>query len=183
MAEPWDRLEGEPNQWYARFEQFRLLGPNRTIVAIYNDERAKKGKSKLYTFPPAWQKYAAEWRWRERAEAWDEAQRALARKEEEGQLRERRRAWIAQAQAVQGKAVERLLTLVAEDLSPRDVLRWVVQGMKLEMVAMGEAIHTSQVKVDGSLKWEDLYGRDDAPDPVEQAIEDAGRKGEGPTDG
>lgn len=183
MAEPWDRLEGEPNQWYDRFERFRLLGPNRTLIATYNGERAEAGKSVIRRYPGAWDKVAGRWRWWERAEAWDEAQRALARKEEEGQLRERRRAWIAQAQAVQGKAVERLLTLVAEDLSPRDVLRWVVQGMKLEMVAMGEAIHTSQVKVDGSLKWEDLYGRDDAPDPVEQAIEDAGRKGEGPTDG
>ena len=35
---------------------------------------------------------------------------------------------------------------------------------------------TSRVTMDGSLKWEDLYGRDDGPDPVEQAIEEAGRK-------
>lgn len=134
MAE-WDRQEGEPVNWFERFESYRKMGPQRTLLGCVNKERQNRATSNI---PGAWRDAAEKWRWKARAEAWDAEQTRLNREAEVEVLVSRRKAWIAQAQAVQGKAVERLLTLEADDLSFRDVLAGLAEGVRLELLARGQ---------------------------------------------
>lgn len=84
--EPWLRQPGEPSRWYARFERFRLMGPGRSLLAIYNEEREKARKSA--TIPASWRDAADKWQWRARAEAWDAAEQERRRAAEEQAYRE-----------------------------------------------------------------------------------------------
>jgi len=67
----WDRQEGEPNNWWVRFEKFRKLGLRRSALAVYNEERAERGMAPAATCPGAWVPIIAQWEWRERAAEWD----------------------------------------------------------------------------------------------------------------
>jgi hypothetical protein len=85
----WDRREGEPLKWYARFDLFRLMKPwKRSINAVYEQEvKEKQGKTST-KIGPEWYEAAKEWKWQERAEAWDiyrrnERDRLLILEEEE----------------------------------------------------------------------------------------------------
>lgn len=144
MAE-WDRQEGEPERWFARFERFRMMGSGRTLLGCVRAEEAQSGKKKHSAAPPgAWSQAADKWQWRKRAEAWDASQLQKAREAEEDALAERRKAWIAQAMAIQGVGSQGLLALNADELAPRDVLAFLADGLKLEMLVRGEPTDTHE---------------------------------------
>lgn len=73
---PWERRENEPNLWYDRFMAFLLMGPSRSLLgAVHQEEAQKSPKKPSDSTPGAWKDAANEWKWRERAEAWDEYRR------------------------------------------------------------------------------------------------------------
>lgn len=85
----WEQAPGEPNRWYRRFEIYRRLGTNRSLLAAYSQGRAKKAT----TVGGAWRAAAQKWDWAKRAAAWDgelsqreeaewETRRAQLRKQE-----------------------------------------------------------------------------------------------------
>jgi hypothetical protein len=138
LPEPWERQSGEPSRWYARFDIFRLAGPSRSLLAAVNAEREQRGAQKSKSIPQAWAKSAKEWRWRERAEAWDERQRQQARAAHEKEIEEMNRRHLQEAKALQSKAIQRLKALEHAQLSPADLLRFFTEGTKLERTALGE---------------------------------------------
>lgn len=72
MANPWERLPGEPAKWFSRFEVFRLLGPERTMEATWRSIRTQQGKAQSNTRPTQpWFDTSRKWKWGERAAAWD----------------------------------------------------------------------------------------------------------------
>lgn len=75
MAKLWDRLPGENNLWWDRFDRYRLMGPSRSVLACYNDERATQGLTQAKYAPSSWRGAEVRYKWRERAEAWDESGR------------------------------------------------------------------------------------------------------------
>lgn len=69
---PWDQQEGEPSRWYQRFNAYRLADPGRSILALVNAEKERKGSKKLaQSLPGAWRDAAEKWQWKIRAQAWD----------------------------------------------------------------------------------------------------------------
>lgn len=77
----WEKQDGESSVWYRRFSRYLLMFPKRSVAAVYNEEnnepdhgeenREKPRKSE----PPGhWYEMAKQWKWEERAEAWDAAQ-------------------------------------------------------------------------------------------------------------
>jgi hypothetical protein len=134
---PWERQPGENNRWYARFEEFRLAGPSRSLLGAVNAERRRKGRPTARSTPQAWAASARRWRWRERAEAWDECQRQETRAEHARRLEEMNHRHAQEAFALQGKAVQRLKSLDPEQLSAADVLRFCLGAAKLERAAVG----------------------------------------------
>lgn len=72
---PWERQKGERNLWYDRFERFRLMGPTRSLRALYGAERAARGDAGRHSLPSSWSRAVETWQWVARAEAWDQAER------------------------------------------------------------------------------------------------------------
>ena len=137
-SEPWEQQPGEPSRWYARFERFRLAGPSRSLLGAVNTERQQNGKRSTRSVPQAWAKAAHEWRWRERAEAWDAHERRQARAAHAQQIEEMNRRHVQEARGLQSAAIGRLKSLNLEQLSPAEVLRFLVAAAKLERTALGE---------------------------------------------
>lgn len=66
------RLPNEPNFWYLRFVAWLRSGPPRSLLAVYNAEREKKGQRKADNHPGAWRDIPAKYEWENRAKAWDD---------------------------------------------------------------------------------------------------------------
>jgi hypothetical protein len=84
--QPWERLPEEPAAWWTKFVLFRSLGPLRTLDEAYRawaGAEVPQGGQRCRA-PGAWQRTSREFRWRERAAAFDlhhlelTAQEALA---------------------------------------------------------------------------------------------------------
>jgi len=71
MGEIWAQQEGESNRWYQRFFAFCLMGTGRTIQGIFDQERARKGKTESVQASGSWRRAAKLYNWVERAEAYD----------------------------------------------------------------------------------------------------------------
>ena len=137
-SDPWERQPGENTRWYSRFERFRLAGPNRSLLGTVNAELLDQGRKKQFKVPGAWNKAAAQWRWRERAEAWDELERQKTRETHSKEVEEMNRRHIQEAKALQQKAVQGLQSLKPGELSAFEVLRFLLDAAKLERSAYGE---------------------------------------------
>lgn len=70
VVRPWSQKSDEPNRWYRRFSAFRLLGPGRKIIDVYQAEFAARGKT-CGRASRHWYDAANRWQWVTRAEAWD----------------------------------------------------------------------------------------------------------------
>jgi hypothetical protein len=138
QPEAWDRQRGESNLWYARFERYRLAGPSRSLLGTLNSEMIEKGLLRKTRVPGAWNRAFERWRWRERAEAWDEQERHKLQAARAHDVEEMNRRHIQEAQALQNKALQRLKALELDDLSATDVLRYFVEATKLERSARGQ---------------------------------------------
>lgn len=71
--------------WADRYELFRLAGPGRSLLALYNAERTKKDQAPAKRVPGAWDDIAKGWDWRKRAAAWDLEQLLVRRREKEAE--------------------------------------------------------------------------------------------------
>jgi len=104
VKKAWDRIDGEPQMWFSRFEKFYLvLGTERSLHAAYQNWRVKKstvelnGNGKIDGISGSWQKASKNWKWKDRAEVWDAEQREQRLKEEEElrlEMRKRRRTLL-----------------------------------------------------------------------------------------
>src|SRR5262249_42718410 len=59
---------------------------------------------------------------------------------------------VREAQEFQAKALERLRKLIPEDLKPREVLDYWIQGAKVERVSLGEPEQEAERKADIDVK-------------------------------
>jgi hypothetical protein len=103
-----------------------------------NTEQAKQGKPRQTGIPGAWSRAFVRWRWRQRAEAWDDHERQKAREAHAQAIEEMNQRHIQEAQALQSKAIQRLKSLELDDVSATDVVRYLVEATKLERTARGE---------------------------------------------
>jgi hypothetical protein len=118
----WARQPNEPPLWFERFERYRLAGPARSLLKLYNEEREKAGKSWIKSAPASWAEAAKTWQWEARAAAWDDqelAKEALLREEElrkeREQARQTRRTLLKVAQS---RLAKRLAEPDVADLKP-----------------------------------------------------------------
>ncbi len=72
-AKPWEKMDGEPDYWFNMFQQYLLQGPRRrSIAGLENQQRIERGEAPSRAVSRTWRKYSKDWKWRERAAAWDE---------------------------------------------------------------------------------------------------------------
>jgi|SRR6185312_5836434 len=68
----WQRQPGEPLNWHKRFTRLRLMDSVRSINAVYAQEFGTKNDEKERPKAPGkWYEIAKQWKWEERAGAWD----------------------------------------------------------------------------------------------------------------
>jgi hypothetical protein len=91
----WDRLPDEPLQWYRRFERYYLLhGLVRSVRRAYvyflketDPDKYEEVRQRSSPTLNTWNRAAFQWKWEERADAWDaERNDELRRKVQEGSL-------------------------------------------------------------------------------------------------
>lgn len=77
--EAWDRLPGEPRNWFLRFQRYFLYrglarSVRRAYAAFVQENYPTKAEDVLASGRGynAWLQHAKEYRWKQRAEAWDE---------------------------------------------------------------------------------------------------------------
>ena len=142
----WDREDGEPALWFGRFDKFyRPLGSERSLDAAYRVylDSSKKGQSAAERPPNSWFNNAKAWRWKERAEAWDETIRqerlaveAEARRQAQQDATAR---YIKSAKAMQDIALRKMVNLQKDpdQLKPDEARRFLLDGTKLEREVLG----------------------------------------------
>ena len=138
---PWQRQRNEqgklePMFWFSRFDRyFRAQGPERSLLQAYNLwRRIERDRDASTGTPISWTNASKQWRWWERAEAWD-AEQAQLRHEEEAEERERRRSErIKQAQAAQavGLTIIRLANIKEVRFTTDEHGKTIVEGLTCE---------------------------------------------------
>lgn len=111
IKHPWDQLDDEPNQWFERFELFKELGPERTLIAVFRKAKDSKGlKRTANGLPGAWRTAIDRYQWWSRAHAWDLHQRQLRRQ----RLEEERNLIIDEIVAIAHKELLQKVKQMAE---------------------------------------------------------------------
>jgi hypothetical protein len=144
---PWEQKPDEPGRWYQQFERYRLLGPDRSLLAAFNQWRIEKGRKVSTRAPKTWRDAAARCSWQSRAEAWDKYCSDLVAAEAEARRLEILRSGYAQRHE-RVKALNDLADLLLAELQETDK-RWlpdvksVGQGQyaeRVDIVRFNEAI-------------------------------------------
>jgi hypothetical protein len=144
MTTPWDPLPGESSKAYAAFGIYRDLGRRRSVdeaSRLYHPKtpppreepppRKREASGQIRT-------WAQRWNWGPRALAWDqELEHAKQNKQIEA-IEEMAERHAREALMLQNKAVERLRQLGPEELTPREILAFLIEAAKLERLARGE---------------------------------------------
>lgn len=128
----WDRIEGEPDRWYRRYERYRLMEPVRSIAAVYQGE-SRNGEKPRSNAPGLWYEIAKQWQWEERAAAWD----AHLDAEIEKTIAAERKKVLRTGLALQHKRVELLSKKVQQliDITNEDSGVWIPD---VKSVGMGK---------------------------------------------
>jgi hypothetical protein len=142
---PWEQQPGESARAFGAFCVYRDLGPRRTLRAA----AAAYYRRTSGTLERQVDKWSSAFRWIERASAWDRHLDDEARQAQEVAHREMAQRHVREARALQAKALERLRTILPEELSPADVLRYFVEAVKLERLALGEPETVQRQEVTG----------------------------------
>ena len=131
MAEIWERLPNESSKAYQAFCIYRDLGVERSLEKVAQNRGKPGSKSWLNT-------WSTKYHWVERAQAYDDYLEQEKRKEQEKAILEMVERHTKEAMALQQKALERLKTLNPDELTPRDVLNYLLEAMKVERLNRGE---------------------------------------------
>lgn len=142
--EPWERQNAESPRMFARFTCYRDLGDTRTLNAALEIINATTNKA---ISKGTLHQISCQYRWTERAEAFDNAASAAERQ----RLLMLRRDMIERhrklSAGLTGKAVEALRQIKAEQLEPIDITRFLSVAADLERKALGEP--TERVAISG----------------------------------
>jgi hypothetical protein len=129
--EPWAQREDESGRAYEGFVQYRDYEGGRATRSLMKVAR-KHTRSKAQL-----QEWSTKYDWVKRVEAWDREQDRIkyeARREEIEKM-EKRHAQVALE--VLAKAIEGLKSVTGEGLSPRDVLQWLGEAVRIERLSRG----------------------------------------------
>lgn len=137
--EPWERQEGESTVAYQAFLVYRDLShepeglpkEKRTLINV-----AQKLK-KTVQIVGRWSK---QWDWKDRAMEYDNELQRIELKARKDEIKKMQKMHIQYGLALQNKALQALSRLAEEDMSARNVLDYLTQGIEIEKKARTEGI-------------------------------------------
>lgn len=131
---PWERQRGESAKAFAAFCGYRDMGPRRSLRELARALSANKTTTYLAQLG----EWSRRWNWVERVKAWDEELDKKAREAQLEEVRKMRERHVREAMSIQEMAIRRLKGMDPTELSANDVLRYFVEGTKLERISRGE---------------------------------------------
>lgn len=141
MAEIWERQKGESSKAYAAFCIYRDLGPDRSL------DKALAAANKKPTNRRHWSRWMEKYNWYERVQVYDDYIDRKKRDEKEKAILEMSERQAREAMALQQKGLEMLRSLCVEEGKWQDAWRLIVEGAKLERLAMGEPTEIGKQEV------------------------------------
>ena len=120
---PWDRQPRESVQAYEAFSLYLELGSKRSLRRVATE------LSKSETLIKRWSK---NWDWHERSRAYDNELRHIELAEAKNAAKKMQQRQIQTAMLLQKKAVEALDKLDIDELSAVEILKFIVEGAKIE---------------------------------------------------
>jgi hypothetical protein len=178
-AEPGARLANEPAAAWAAFCAYRDMGPTRSIRAAYRQRSGAEGAAPGGQPSGHWNAWTRDWRWRQRAEEWDRFLDRQARLAQVEEVKAMNRRQVQAFRALQARAIQALAKVRAEDLSPQDIVRWMVEASKGERLALGQVTEAVRSELAGENKItlevveRIVTTRAEARDPLPPATGDA----------
>lgn len=119
----WEQGDDEPGIWFARLERYRLIGPSRSLLAVYNAERLDENQGPAKSIPGAWVEACREWDWKNRASTWDAYEQQRRREQYDKEREEDHGARVLLLKALRSKLVERLKVLSPNEIRPELLVR------------------------------------------------------------
>jgi hypothetical protein len=149
--QPWKRQAGESTLWFERFTLYRKQGTRRTLLGAVNAYKAKRSQRRTDDIPGAWRNAFAVFKWRERAQAWDDHQAAIDEARWEKRRREVRDVEWELSESLIEKARQMLqFPLATTERTQDDNGRQVTTIVKPARWTMRDA--ASVIKVSSELK-------------------------------
>lgn len=147
LIQPWEKQRRETPKAFSAFKAYRDMHPSarslsRAVILFYGEER--KSESKLRQFKE-WSRQNA---WVVRASAWDEFKDKEEAKQQIEAIKEMGSRHVRVAKTLQQKAIERLLTLKADELTVADLLGFITTSIKIERTAAGVNNRTEETHVE-----------------------------------
>ena len=125
---PWDRMVGEPSRAYSALVRYLQLGPERSYAKMI--KQYKYNQASLY-------KWAKKHNWKDRVTAYDEYMNREIMARLQNGLAEMCERHVAEAQMLQGKAIDKLRALSPSELTPSDVAKFIDTAIKIERQGRG----------------------------------------------
>ena len=131
-SQPWERTKGESRQSYAAFHAYLRLGERRSFNHLLNTLQRPMGYRRVI------ERWSVQWAWQARCAAYDDHIRREAELSQIEKIKEMSARHIEKAMAAQSKAIRALNDLDPADLKPAEIIKWLVEGQRLERLARGE---------------------------------------------
>lgn len=149
---PWERQPGETSRAWAAFCVYRDLGPRRTLDEVDRRLYGPRSDERPVSAKPRRRRgvisdFSRQYSWVARCTAWDAEVDRLARVSQVEEVQAMNRRHVAEARALQAKALEALRGLAPGALTPADLLRFVVEASKLERLGLGEVTDNTRQEV------------------------------------
>lgn len=119
----WEQEENEPGLWFERFERYRLLGPRRSLLSVYNTERLAEDEPTAKAIPGAWNEACRLYDWKNRASTWDAYEQQRRREQYDADRQEDHEARVMMLKAMRGKLMQRFQTLEVKEITPELLMR------------------------------------------------------------
>jgi hypothetical protein len=74
QKQPWERQPGESAKWFMRFRRYLMLGPKRSVNAVFEAEQREKAVRARGKISTCWYNASRRYQWEARADAWDAEQ-------------------------------------------------------------------------------------------------------------
>jgi hypothetical protein len=133
---PWERQPAEPPKAFRAFALYRDLGARRSLDEVCRQlYRTQTGRKRAST--GCVQEWSSRWRWVSRAAAWDDETDRRARNAEIKAFCTIGQRHAQEACECQERALQRLLSMPAEQMSAREAFHIYKEACKLEAWARG----------------------------------------------
>lgn len=120
---PWERQPKESAQAFEAFDLYCKMGADRSL------RKVERQLNKSHALIGRW---SSIWNWQERSRDYDNELKRQEIEEQRRSVKKMQERQIQTAMLMQKKAVQALDKLQIDDLTPKDILRFISEGAKLE---------------------------------------------------